>query len=281
MLSIVIPCRNGAQTLGAQLDALLAQEGDEVFEVVVADNGSTDATAALVRDYRRRDARIRLVDAGGRPGINHARNTGVAASRGWAVLLCDADDVVRPGWLAAHARALTAGAECVGGAVDRRLPDGRLVAHDSGVYRALWDIPWPIGANCGFTRRVYELVGGFDESFAGGGDETDFFWRAARLGAETVAVPDAVVDYALRGELRSVAKQFFAYGRANVRLYASHRSAGMPRSRWWSLPVAVGSGVLLLLMSTPSSLRRRQAVERLASRAGRVAESIRSRTLYL
>ena len=281
MLSIVIPCRNGAQTLGAQLDALLAQEGDEVFEVVVADNGSTDATAALVRDYRHCDARIRLVDAGGRPGINHARNTGVAASRGWAVLLCDADDVVRPGWLAAHARALTAGAECVGGAVDRRLPDGRLVAHDSGVYRALWDIPWPIGANCGFTRRVYELVGGFDESFAGGGDETDFFWRAARLGAETVAVPDAVVDYALRGELRSVAKQFFAYGRANVRLYASHRSAGMPRSRWWSLPAAVGSGVLLVLTSTPSSLRRRQAVERLASRAGRVAESIRSRTLYL
>jgi hypothetical protein len=189
VLSIVIPCRNGAQTLGAQLDALLAQESDEGFEVVVADNGSTDATAALVQDYRRRDARVRLVDAGAKPGINHARNTGVAASRGWAVLLCDADDVVRPGWLAAHARALAAGAECVGGAVDRRLPDGRLVAHEPGVYRALWDVPWPIGANCGFTRRVYELVGGFDESFAGGGDETDFFWRAARLGAETIAVP--------------------------------------------------------------------------------------------
>ncbi|CAH0159724.1 MULTISPECIES: glycosyltransferase [Plantibacter] len=281
MLSIVIPCRNGAATLHRQLDALLTQESDEAFEIVVADNGSSDSTAEIVRRYARLDARVNLVDASGRPGINHARNSGVAASRGRIVLMCDADDVVRPGWLTAHTRAFAAGAECVGGAVDRRLPDGRLVTSDEGVYRTLWNVPWPVGANCGFARTVYDRVGGFDESFVGGGDETDFFWRAARLGFETIAVPDAVLDYTLRGDLRSVARQFFAYGRANVRLYREHRPAGMPRSPWWSMPAAVSSGVLLLLSSRPSSLRRRRAVERLCSRAGRLVESLRLRTLYL
>lgn len=281
MLSIVIPCRNGAATLGRQLDALLAQDGHEPFEIVVADNGSTDTTAAVVQEYAARDPRVRYVDARAKAGINHARNSGIAASRGRIILLCDADDVVRPGWLTAHARAFATGAQCVGGAVDRRLPDGRLVVSDEGVYRVLWDVPWPVGANCGFTRTVYDRVGGFDESFIGGGDEADFFWRAARLGFETVAVPDAVLDYTLRGDLRSVATQFFAYGRAHVRLYRAHRSAGMPRSPWWSMPAAVCSGAVMLVSSHPASPRRRRAIERLSSRAGRLAESLRTRTFYL
>ena len=45
---MVIPCRNGAHTIGRQLDALLGQSTGAEFEVIVADNGSTDDTAALI-----------------------------------------------------------------------------------------------------------------------------------------------------------------------------------------------------------------------------------------
>ncbi|HXH36680.1 MAG TPA: glycosyltransferase [Plantibacter sp.] len=277
MISVVIPCRNGAPALGAQLDALMAQQTSSPFEIVVADNRSTDGTVALVGAYSARDHRVRLVDASQVAGINHGRNTGVRASRGDIVLLCDADDVVQPGWIDAHARAFAAGAVCVGGGVDRVLADGTVLERQRRLSTVHWDVPSPVGANCGFLRDVFDHIGGFDETFRGGGDETDFFWRAASAGFPTVAVPDAVVAYALREDLRGVARQFYAYGTGTVRLFRAHAAHGMPRSPWWTAPFVILVGALQLTVRG----HRRQGVERLSSRAGRLVESVRSRTFYL
>lgn len=279
--SIVIPCRNGADTLAHQLDALLAQRHASDIEVIVADNGSTDDTAELVRRYRDRDARVHLVEAGLHPGINHARNIGVRASRGSVVLLCDADDVVQPGWLDAHARAFEAGADCTGGPLARTLPDGTIVGRSEAVSTVHDFHPWPPGANCGFRRSVFDHIGGFDETLRGGGDETDFFWRAAEAGHLTTAAPGALVEYRLRDDLGSVARQFFGYGRGTVRLFLRHHARGMPRSIGWELPIVILVAVAGLVTSGPRSARRRRSVERLASRAGRLTESLRSRTWYL
>ncbi|ROR82424.1 Glycosyltransferase, GT2 family [Plantibacter flavus] len=281
MYSIVIPCRNGSATLADQLEALLAQQHAADVEIIVADNGSTDGTAELVRRFIERDERIRLVDAGGRPGINHARNVGILASRGTAVLLCDADDVVRPGWVEAHVRAFELGADCVGGPLRRVLPNGTTDGTQEAVSTLHRFHPWPPGANCGVRRDVFDRIGGFDESLRGGGDETDFFWRAAEAGHPTTAVPEALVEYRLRENLRAVSRQFFAYGRGTVRLFRRHRSRGMPRSVGWDLPAVIAVGVLQIVSARPGSIRRRRGVERLASRAGRLVESVRSRTWYL
>ncbi|MGK9148837.1 glycosyltransferase [Plantibacter flavus] len=281
MYSIVIPCRNGEQTLSAQLDALLAQACAAPFEIVVADNGSTDGTRALVERYHAEHPAVRRVDASGRAGINHARNCGVRAATGSRILLCDADDVVQPGWLAAHHAAFESGAACVGGSVDRVLPDGTLVSSQRELYFVGHDIPSPIGANCGFTREVFVRVDGFDEGFVGGGDETDFFWRAHRAGYPTVLVADALIVYALRPEIRQAARQFVAYGRGLVRLYRAHGEHGMPRSSTLRAVLALFACLGIIATSTPRSLRRRYAVERLAGRYGRLRESIRTRTLYL
>lgn len=279
MLSIVIPCRNGAQTLAPQLDAILAQAEDLTVEVIVADNGSTDTTADLVRSYHARDDRVRLASAHGTVGINHGRNVGVRAAQGRCILLCDADDLVQPGWLAGHARAFADGAWCVGGGVDFTLEDGTIVDHVPGAVTVHWDIPSPIGANCGFRREVFDTVGGFDEAFRGGGDETDFFWRAHAAGFPTTTVPDARVSYVLRSRLRDVARQFFGYGIGTVALYVAHRSSGMPRSRWWRAPLVVALATVQLLSRNPR--RRRKAVERIAVRAGRLVGCLRHRTVYL
>lgn len=281
MYSIVIPCRDGSGTLATQLEALLAQRSPGDIEIIVADNGSVDGTAALVRRFSEVDGRVRLVDASGRPGINHARNTGIRASRGSAVLFCDADDVVQVGWVEAHRRALEAGADCVGGALERTLPDGTPLGRQEAVSTVHGFHPWPPGANCGFQRRVFDRLGGFDETLLGGGDETDFFWRAAEAGHPTTAVPEAVVEYRLRGDLRAVARQFFGYGRGTVRLFRRHRGLGMPRSFGWELPFVIVVGVLQVILPSRDGTRRRCGVERLSSRAGRVVESVRSRTWYL
>src|SRR4051794_611750 len=87
-LSVVIPAHNEERTIAAQLDALLAQEWDGSWEVVVVDNRSTDATAAVVQGYADRDDRVRLARAPERAGLNFARNAGIEASRGRSFALC-------------------------------------------------------------------------------------------------------------------------------------------------------------------------------------------------
>src|SRR5664279_5718728 len=100
-LSVVIPAHNVADTLAEQLDALLAQQWDGEWEVVVVDNRSTDGTAALVAEYAARDPRIRMVTAPARAGRSYARDVGLASATADAIAFCDGDDIVGPRWVAA------------------------------------------------------------------------------------------------------------------------------------------------------------------------------------
>ena len=250
-LSVVIPCRNGANTLAAQLRALETQQGAGEWEVVVADNGSTDGTADVVRSFAASPIPMRVVSADAAAGINYARNAGVRAARGRYILLCDADDVVAPGWLSAMWAAFSDGAQLVGGAVQRVRSGEELGERDARPLNSLGFLPWPYGANCGFTRAVWEDLGGFDEAFIFGGEETEFFWRAQLRGHELRMVPEAVVTYAQIEGLRPVFSQKIRYGRAADQLYTSFRTEGMPRSstrrairKWARLPLKVASALL-------------------------------------
>jgi glycosyltransferase involved in cell wall biosynthesis len=242
-LSVVIPCRNGAATLGTQLRALVLQKAAGEWEIIVADNGSTDGTADVVFSFIPSVVPIRIVDASSVPGINHARNEGVCAARGRGILLCDADDIVDPGWVLAMWAAIAGGADLVGGSVRRAR--GRKVADEleAGIQDGLGFLPWPYGANCGFTRRVWDDLGGFDESYVFGGEETEFFWRAQLRGYQLRLVPDAVVTYVQRERPREVFSQKVRYGRSAVQLYANFRSLGMPRSST-RLPVKAARALL-------------------------------------
>jgi len=59
-ISIGMPVYNGEESLGAALDAMLAQTFT-AFEIIISDNGSSDATEAIARDYAARDSRIRYI----------------------------------------------------------------------------------------------------------------------------------------------------------------------------------------------------------------------------
>lgn len=223
-ISVVIPCRNGEPFLSKQIDALLSQRTDVDFEVVVADNASTDGTAALVRSYA--DPRVRLADASRAPGVNVARNVGVSVARGQYILLTDADDFVHEGWIEAFGIAFRDGAEAVGGGLDRILEDGTLLASERQLYSALAGrFRYANGTNCGFTRDLYDAVGGFDESFKGGADEIDFFLRATKAGYPVELVADAVVSKVQHTDLKRVFTQHLNFGRGEARLVRKHRPA--------------------------------------------------------
>ena len=244
-LSVVIPTKDASATLGDQLRALLAQEGlSDRWEIIVADNGSTDGTAELVRGFSGSSIPIRYADAGAEPGVNRVRNRGVAASRGRFILICDADDIVEEGWLRSMWSALADDADVVGGALRMSAKAGRdaCEAAEFLPYQAF--LPSVPGGNCGFRRDVFDDLGGFDEAFRGGGDDKDFFWRAQLSGYKLQLLPSAIIRYTPRSSARGVFRQRFHHGAARPQLYAKFKEWGMPRSSsrravriWVGLPV--------------------------------------------
>jgi glycosyltransferase involved in cell wall biosynthesis len=237
-LSVVIPCLNAAATLGAQLAALAGQSWQGEWEVIVADNGSTDGSRGIVESYRGVLPGLRLVDASDRRGQAHARNAGAAAATGDAFLFCDADDEVAPGWLAALGRALTHHDFVACRYDNEKLnpvwvqrthlnpqKDG-LTSYDYPPY-----LPHAGGGGLGVTRRAHEAVGGFDEALPAL-EDTDYCWRLQLAGFQLHFAPDAVVNIRHRGDLGSIYRQGVSYGLHNVMIYERYRSLGMPRLGW-------------------------------------------------
>ena len=103
--SIIVPAYNASATLLATLDSLLNQTFRDL-EIIVVDDGSTDATRRIAEAYCA-DPRMRVVRQSN-AGAASARNTGLAVSRGRYVGFCDADDLWHPQKLATHVAHLDA-----------------------------------------------------------------------------------------------------------------------------------------------------------------------------
>lgn len=280
-ISVVIPCRNGAETLPLQLQALSQQRISSPWEIVVADNGSTDGTRSIAESFHIDGVPVRVVDASETPGINRARNYGIRGATGHYVAMCDCDDIVSPQWLATILATFEQGADIVAGALQRVDGSGRHLGPVIGLVGGLNFLPWPHGGNCAFPRHMYETLGGFDESYAGGGDETDFFWRAQLAGYQVRESLESLVFYRQRDTAARAFRQHFRFGLSHVQLYAGFRSQGMPRpSPATSMRGWVRAAKFLALSMVKPRLRIRAARE-CGLVAGRLAGSARLRTLFL
>ena len=101
-VDVVIPVHNGAAYLGAAIDSVLGQRGGPAIRVIVADDGSTDDSAALAAAYGPPVTLIRQP----RSGAAAARNRGIAAGTAGLIAFLDADDLWPPDSLARRHAAL-------------------------------------------------------------------------------------------------------------------------------------------------------------------------------
>jgi glycosyltransferase involved in cell wall biosynthesis len=285
-LTVVVPVYNGAATLADQLDALADQRWDGEWEVVVVDNGSTDATPQIIARSVVAHDRFRSVRADDAHNLSYVRNVGVRSSDATAVVFADADDVVGAGWVAAIGAAL-ADHPLVGSRLEyeRLNPPGteagRARFQAEGIGR-FYGLPNLAGAGHGCRRDVFDQLGGNDERWDDTGEDFDFSFRAARdLGIEPVFVPDAVYHYRRRNEPRAAFRQARRYGRSHVALYREFGRddpAGRPSQR-----KAIKTD-LWLAAHAHHALRpatRLGWAWKAGIRLGRLEASIRTRTLYL
>lgn len=233
-LSVIIPCYNAADTLRAQLQALAAQTCAREWEVIVADNGSTDDLPAVIAAFQEDIPGLRLVDASGVQGVSHARNVGVAHARGEYLLFCDADDVVGEHWLTAMAEALDQH-EFVAGRFDfSRLNDpaaqgGREAVQQTGLIHRDY-LPYAGGGNIGIHRAVFRRVDGFDDSMPCL-EDVDFCWRVQERGTSLTFAPEALLHVRVRPTSLGVFRQARNYATYYVLVRERHGVPTFARAR--------------------------------------------------
>jgi GT2 family glycosyltransferase len=282
--TVVIPARDAGAVIDEQLRALAAQTYDGDWELIVADNGSRDDTVERVLRWSDRIAGLRVVRAAGRPGPAHARNVGIAAASSELVLLCDADDRVAPEWMARLVDALD-GLDAVAGAVapwDDHRPSTPPAVPSAGGGSGFGFGFLPAFATCSAAihKRVWEAVGGFDESLPTC-EDVDFAWRLQLAGFELGSCPAAAVRYRGPATAGGEFRTWFRYGRYQPRLLARVRADGL---RPEPLPRVAARWAQLLLTAyrlAGSDRGRRAWCREAGRRCGRAVGSMREHAVYL
>ena len=276
-VSVIMPARNAGATIAAQLEALASQAFDGRWEVIVADNGSTDDTVRVAERYRDRLPGLKVIDASQRPGSSHARNEGAAAAAGRLLCFCDADDVVAPGWLAALA-SCSASYDIVGGRLEMESLNSAIVrswrptprAADAGA-----SITFAPSGNMAIAAALFRELGGFDVEYLKAHD-VELGRRARRLGYSIGFCAEAVVAYRLRADLAGLAVQGYRAGRS----WAQSCAGGEVAPRSLSSALLDWSWLLIRIPTLVSGTRRGIWVRRAAEAAGRFAGSLRWRVRY-
>ncbi len=272
-LAVIIPARDVATVLSKQLKLILCQEASWDFEVIVVDNGSIDDTSQIATKLATQDSRVRVVQARDGIGVGYARNVGVANSSAQFLVFVDADDLVHPGWLQAFIEAFESGALAAVGRLRYVTTSGIPLFETTGLFPTGWASPGAAGSNSGFTRKVYDSVGGFDENLRRGWEDIDFFVRSGRKGYRIVEVRDALIDYVQREDPGAILGQWTRYGEGLVDFWRSHASWGMPAPSLFKAKSAILFERLvgiLHLRKNPTSIFR--GLRRLGRNVGLVRE---------
>lgn len=265
--SVVIPAYNQAALLLRLLESLEQVEGCEAMEVIVVDDCSTDGTPDTVARWIAKGlpfpAQCLRMPRNGGPG--KARNAGLHAARGEAVLFTDTDCIVQPGWLRALTGALDPARKVAGaGGSVKPLSTRSIFARYNTVNATLEPTsysPAPpmylVTCNCAYLRAPLLAVGGFaDDVLVPGGEDIAASLRLYHAGYRFVYVAEARIAHDYRESLRKFIRTWrnYGYGCAFITHTLLSRDELNPQrppegvDDWWVIhvyPTVSGLGTLL------------------------------------
>jgi GT2 family glycosyltransferase len=218
-ISVVVCSCNGARTIRDTCEGLAKLDYPD-YEVIIVDDGSKDATAAIARDYG-----FRVISTE-RRGLSSARNTGMEAASGEIIAYIDDDAYPDPHWLSFLAHTFMNSDHAGVGGPNIAPPTGDPIADCSAnapggpVHVLLSDrvaehIP---GCNMAFRTSCLRAVGGFDPRFCTAGDDVDICWRLQDRGWTIGFAPAAMDWHHRRNSIRMYWKQQVGYGKAEALL---------------------------------------------------------------
>jgi len=223
--SVVVASYNGERTLKVCLDSLQRLNYPN-YEVILVDDGSTDATPQIASAY----PAVRYFRHQTNLGLSVARDTGISAAEGEIVAFTDADCRADEDWLHYLAGAFGDGEFAGVGGPNLLPPDDSVVAaavmvspggpaHVMLTDRQAEHIP---GCNMAFKRDALVEVGGFDPIFRRAGDDVDLCWRMQQAGYKIGFCPAAFVWHYRRSTVQAYLKQQRGYGEAEAMLVRKH-----------------------------------------------------------
>ena len=249
-ISVVVPARNAAQTIGSCLQSLFEQSvSRERYEVIVVDDGSTDDTGQVVE----RSGATLIAQSHQGPAA--ARNSGVSESKGSILLFTDADCVPETNWVEEMVRPF----------------DDREIAGVKGVYRTGQGGIMPRFVQCeyeeryelmarqryidfidtysaGYRREVFVAAGGFDTRYPSASvEDQEFSFRLAERGYKMVFNPRAVVYHQHPNSLTAYFRRKFNIGYWKVMVLRRHPGKAV-RDSHTPQTVKLQMGLVLVLV---------------------------------
>jgi len=241
--SIIVPVRNGAETIGDMLTALFNQaDAPPEKEVIVVDNGSTDATRDIVNRFD-----VTLLEET-TPGVSSARNRGLSHAGGDIYINIDADTLPTRYWL----REMIAPFSdpeviLVGGKImsfrpetgaERYIEQAGLYAPDNSVANP--DLPFVTGGNLAVRREAALAIGGWAEDLIRS-EDIDFSYRIThQLSTRIRYQPSALIFHRNRRTDNDLKKQARGYGYGAALIYKRY-----PEQIKWRIAHAMKLAVLL------------------------------------
>lgn len=267
--SVVVPCFNG----GRYLDGLMAAFDRQTlrgFEIVIVDDGSTDA--ATLQNLAALEGRAHIVRQDNR-GLSAARNAGIAAARADFVAVLDCDDTFEPPFLE-EAVALMRSAPADVAVVFSHL---RLTGVGNGLVERhfnAFDLLFTNTMHSGLMLRkaCWQAVGGYDETMCQGYEDWEFYLRLARAGYRGIEIPKPYFNYAVAsgGMLFNKSSHLHAALWRSIR--TKHAALYRPLAvlkLWWATRgsnrhISLAKGILALVLATvlPDALYSRMMAER-------------------
>jgi glycosyltransferase involved in cell wall biosynthesis len=249
-ISVVVCAYNEEARIRRCLESLL-RTGYPHLDVIVCDDGSTDRTAAVCREFP-----FRLVELEHR-GLGAARNAGLEAASGEIVAYLDADAWIHPEWPYHLVLSLEGDGVIGTGGPNLPAPDAgfveRAVAASPGgpaeVLIADDRAEHVPGCNMAFRRDRLLQIGGFDPVFRAAGDDVDICWRVLDQGDQIAFSRAAQVRHHRRNSVRGYLRQQVGYGRGERLLVPRHphRFNGFGQARWNGV-IYGGTGILARLL---------------------------------
>src|SRR5579863_12370 len=227
MASVVVCAYNAAATLAACLESLKHLNYPD-YEVIVVDDGSTDATAQIAQSA---GARLLKLD---HRGLSAARNAGIAAADGRIVAFIDADAEADSDWL--YHLVETILRRDLAAAGGQNFPPLAVTATQAAIAAAP-GLPREVRAGddtldqvCGCSMALDKTrLGGaapFDDTFRTAGDDVDFSWRLRERGLQLAYAPAAIVIHRRRPTMSAYLRQQIGYGQAEAVLARKYPNRG-------------------------------------------------------